>query len=35
MNENAIVEELYEAVENHGLMENLCAVFGKVVKSNL
>ena len=29
MNENAIVEELYEAVENYGLMETLCAVFGK------
>ena len=29
MNENAIVEELYEAIENHGLMETLCAVFGK------
>jgi len=29
MNENAIVEELYEAVENHGLMETICAVFGK------
>ena len=29
MNENAIVEELYEAIENHGLMETLCSVFGK------
>ena len=29
MNENAIVEELYEAVENHGLMNTICAVFGK------
>ena len=29
MNENASVEELYEAVENHGLMETICAVFGK------
>ena len=29
MNDNAIVEELYEAVENHGLMETICAVFGK------
>ena len=29
MNENAIVEELYEAIENHGLMATLCAVFGK------
>lgn len=29
MNENAIVEELYEAIERHGLMETLLAVFGK------
>ena len=29
MNENAIVEELYESVENHGLMNTICAVFGK------
>ena len=29
MNENAIVEELYDAIENHGLMETLCTVFGK------
>ena len=29
MNENAIVEELYEAIENYGLMNTLCAVFGK------
>ena len=29
MNENAIVEELYEAIENHGLMNTLCTVFGK------
>lgn len=29
MNENAIVEELYEAVENHGLMNTICAVFGR------
>lgn len=29
MNENAIVEELYEAIENYGLMETLCKVFGK------
>lgn len=29
MNENAIVEELYEAIENYGLMETLCTVFGK------
>lgn len=29
MNENAIVEELYDAIENHGLMESICAVFGK------
>ena len=29
MNENAIVEELYEAIENHGLMNTICAVFGK------
>lgn len=29
MNENAIVEELYEAIENYGLMETLCEVFGK------
>ena len=28
MNENAIVEELYDAIENHGLMETLCTVFG-------
>lgn len=35
MNENAIVEELYEAIENHGLMETLCAVFGKGCKIEL
>ena len=29
MNENAIVEELYEAIGNHGLMNTLCTVFGK------
>ena len=29
MNENAIVEELYEAIDMHGLMNTLCAVFGK------
>ena len=29
MNENAIVEELYEAIDNHGLMNTICAVFGK------
>ena len=29
MNENAIVEELYDAIENHGLMNTICAVFGK------
>ena len=29
MNKNAIVEELYGAIENHGLMNTLCAVFGK------
>lgn len=29
MNENAIVEELYGAIEDHGLMETLRAVFGK------
>ena len=29
MNENAIVEELYAAIENHGLMNTLCTVFGK------
>ena len=29
MNENAIVEELFEAVENYGLMNTICAVFGK------
>ena len=29
MNENAIVEELYDTIENHGLMETLCTVFGK------
>ena len=29
MNDNAIVETLYEAVENYGLMETICAVFGK------
>lgn len=29
MNENAIVEELYEAIKNHGLMNTLCTVFGK------
>lgn len=29
MNENAIVEELYEAIENHGLMNTLCTVYGK------
>ena len=29
MNENAIVDELYDAIDNHGLMNTLCAVFGK------
>lgn len=29
MNENAIVEELFEAIESFGLMETICAVFGK------
>lgn len=29
MNENAIVQELYEAINDHGLMNTLCAVFGK------
>ena len=29
MSENAIVEELYEAIENHGLMNTLCTVYGK------
>ena len=29
MNENAIVEELYDAIGNHGLMNTICAVFGK------
>ena len=29
MNENAIVEELYEDIETHGLMNTLCTVFGK------
>lgn len=29
MNENAIVEELYDTIENHGLMETICEVFGK------
>ena len=29
MNENGIVEELYEALGNHGLMNTLCTVFGK------
>ena len=29
MNKNAIVEELYEAIENHGLMNTICTVFGK------
>ena len=29
MNENAIVEELYEAIKEHGLMNTICAVFGK------
>ena len=35
MNENAIVEELYGAIEDHGLMETLCAVFGKGCKIEL
>ena len=29
MNENAIVKELYAAIENHELMNTICAVFGK------
>ena len=29
MNENAIVEELYDAINNHGLMNTICTVFGK------
>ena len=35
MNENASVEELYGAIEDHGLMETLCAVFGKGCKIEL
>lgn len=35
MNENAIVDELYGAIEDHGLMETLCAVFGKGCKIEL
>ena len=35
MNENAIVEELYEAVENHGLMNTICAVFGRGARVEL
>lgn len=35
MNENAIVEELYGSIEDHGLMETLCAVFGKGCKIEL
>ena len=35
MNENAIIEELYEAVENHGLMNTICAVFGKGARVEL
>ena len=35
MNEIAIVEELYGAIEDHGLMETLCAVFGKGCKIEL
>ena len=35
MNENAIVEELYGAIKDHGLMETLCAVFGKGCKIEL
>lgn len=35
MNENAIVEELYGAIEDHGLMNTLCAVFGKGCKIEL
>lgn len=29
MNENAIVKELYETIENHGLLNTICTVFGK------
>ena len=29
MEEYKILEEIYQAIENHGLMETLCAVFGK------
>ena len=29
MNENAIVEELYEAIKDHGLMNTLVTIFGK------
>ena len=35
MNENAIVEELYGAIEDHGLMNTLCTVFGKGCKIEL
>ena len=35
MNENALGEELYGAIEDHGLMETLCAVFGKGCKIEL
>ena len=35
MNENAIVEELHGAIEDHGLMNTLCAVFGKGCKIEL
>ena len=35
MNENAIVEELYGAIEDHGLMNTICTVFGKGCKIEL
>ena len=35
MNENAIVEELYGAIEDHGLMNTLCTLFGKGCKIEL
>ena len=35
MNTHAIIEELYGAIEEHGLMNALCAIFGKGCKIEL
>ena len=35
MNENAITQELYEAIKDNGLMNTICAVFGRGARVEL